>query len=86
MRRIKLDSFWRDYALLSEIDADAGNLSSAKENLAVASKLFEQQRSQLDSHNEASKVLARIRDNLRSTNTIDWSRALRRNTPAHLGP
>jgi SNF2 family DNA or RNA helicase len=64
MRRIKLDSFWRDYALLSEIDAEAGNLSSAKENLAVASKLFEQQRSQLDSHNEAGKVLARIRDNL----------------------
>ena len=65
MRRIKLDSFWRDYALLSEIDAEAGNLSSAKENLAVATKLFEQQRSQLDSHNEASKALARIRDNLR---------------------
>ena len=31
MRRIKLASYWRDYALLSEIEAVSGNLTKAKE-------------------------------------------------------
>jgi hypothetical protein len=33
MRRIKLASYWRDYALLSEIEAISGNLTKARENL-----------------------------------------------------
>ncbi|MBM2806828.1 MAG: polymerase-associated protein RapA, partial [Deltaproteobacteria bacterium] len=72
MRRIKLDSFWRDYALLSEIDAATGNLPSAKENLAIATKLLKLQHSQLDSHSEASKVLGRVRDLIRLQEHNRW--------------
>ena len=72
MRRIELDSFWRDYALLSEIDAVTGNLPSAKENLAIATKLQKRQRSQPDSPHEASKVLARVRDLLRLQEHNRW--------------
>ncbi len=65
MRRIKLASYWRDYALLSEIEAMSGNLSKAKENLAVATKLQRRQRLLMDSPQEASKALDRARDLIR---------------------
>lgn len=83
MRRIALDSFWRDYALLSEIDAVTGNLPSAKENLAIATKLQKRQRSQPDFHNEAGKVLARAIFSA-SRNKLDGSRAFRLAAPANL--
>ena len=65
MRRIKLASYWRDYALLSEIEAMSGNLTKAKENLAVATKLQRRQRLLMDSPQEARKALDRARDLIR---------------------
>ena len=65
MRRIKLASCWQDYALLSEIEAKSGNLTMAKENLTVATKLQRRQRLHMDSPQEARKALDRARDLIR---------------------
>ena len=65
MRRIKRASYWRDYVLLSEIDAMNGNVTMAKQDLAVAIKLQRRQRLLMDSPQEAKKVLDGARDFIR---------------------
>ncbi len=65
MRRIKMAPYWRDYALLSEIEAISGNLTKAKENLTMATKLQRRQRLLMDSHQEAKKILDGARDFIR---------------------
>jgi len=72
MRRIKLASYWRDYALLSEIEAASGNLTKAKENLAVATKLQKHQRFLMDSPREAREVLDRSRNLIRLQEHNRW--------------
>ncbi|MBI2227877.1 MAG: hypothetical protein HYU46_02115, partial [Deltaproteobacteria bacterium] len=72
MRRIKLASYWRDYALLSEIEAMSGNLTKAKENLTVATKLQRRQRLLMDSPQEARKALDRARDLIRLQEHNRW--------------
>jgi superfamily II DNA or RNA helicase len=62
MRRIKLASYWRDYALLSEIEAVSGNLTKARENLGLATKLQKRQRFLLDTPREAKEALDRARN------------------------
>ena len=57
MRRIKLASYWRDYALLSEIEAVSGNLTKARENLGLATKLQKRQRFLMDAPREAKEGL-----------------------------
>ena len=59
VHRIKLASYWRDYALLSEIDAVSGNLTKAKENLALATRLEKRQRVLADTRREVKEALDR---------------------------
>ncbi len=72
MQRIKLASYWRDYALLSEIEATIGNLIKAKENLAIATKLQKQQSFLMDSARDARKALDRVRDLIRLQEHNRW--------------
>ena len=72
MRRIKLAPFWRDYALLSEIEALSGNLAKAEKALAIAKKLQKRQRFSIDSPREATKVLDRARDLIRLQEHNQW--------------
>ena len=74
MRRIKLASYWRDYALLSEIEAANGNVAKAKQNLAVALKLQRQQSFLTDSPGEARKALDRARNLIRLREHNDWAK------------
>jgi superfamily II DNA or RNA helicase len=72
MHRIKLTPYWRDYTLLSEIEATSGNLKRARENLAVAIKLQKRQRFVMESPREARKVLDRARDLIRLQEHNQW--------------
>lgn len=71
MRRIKLASCWRDYALLSEIEAATGSLKKAKENLVIATKLQKRQRFLMDSPQEG-KALDRARNLIRLHEHNQW--------------
>ena len=59
VRRVKVFSYWRDYALLSEIEAVSGNLSKAKENLVLATKLQKRQGFLTDTPREGRAALDR---------------------------
>ena len=72
VRRIKLASYWRDYALLSEIDAVSGNLAKAKENLALATELQKRQRFVADTRREVKEALDRARNIIRLQEHNRW--------------
>ena len=72
VHRIKLASYWRDYALLSEIDAVSGNLTKAKENLALATKLEKRQRVLADTRREVKEALDRARNIIRLQEHNRW--------------
>jgi SNF2 family DNA or RNA helicase len=72
MRRIKLVSYWRDYALLSEIEAANGNLTKARENLALATKLQKRQRTLADTRREIREALDRARNFIRLQEHNRW--------------
>jgi superfamily II DNA or RNA helicase len=72
MRRIKLASYWRDYALLSEIEALSGNLTKAKENLDLARKLQKRQRFLMDTPREVREALDRARNLIRLQEHNRW--------------
>ena len=72
MRRIKLASYWRDYALLSEIEAVSGNLTKARENLGLATKLQKRQRFLMDTPREAKEALDRARNLIRLQEHNRW--------------
>jgi superfamily II DNA or RNA helicase len=72
VHRIKLASYWRDYALLSEIDAVSGNLAKAKENLALATKLEKRQRVLADTRREVREALDRARNIIRLQEHNQW--------------
>jgi len=72
LRRIKLASYWRDYALLSEIDAVSGNLTKAKENLALAAKLQKRQGFLVDTPREVKEALDRARSIIRLQEHNQW--------------
>ncbi|HEX2261799.1 MAG TPA: SNF2-related protein, partial [Candidatus Binatia bacterium] len=72
MRRIKLASYWRDYALLSEIEAVSGNLTKARENLGLATKLQKRQRFFMDSPREVREALDRARNLIRLQEHNRW--------------
>jgi superfamily II DNA or RNA helicase len=72
LRRIKLASYWRDYALLSEIDAVSGNLTNAKANLALATKLQKRQGFLVDTPREVKEALDRARNVIRLQEHNQW--------------
>jgi superfamily II DNA or RNA helicase len=72
MRRIKTASYWRDYVLLSEIDAASGNIPGAKQSLAIATKLQRQQRFLMESPQEGKKVLDSARAFIRVREHNQW--------------
>jgi superfamily II DNA or RNA helicase len=72
MRRIKLASYWRDYALLSEIEAASGNLTKARENLGLATKLQKRQRFLMDTSREIREALDRARNLIRLQEHNRW--------------
>ena len=72
VRRIKLASYWRDYALLSEIEAVSGNLTKAKENLALATKLQKRQGFVADTPREVREALDRARNIIRLQEHNRW--------------
>jgi superfamily II DNA or RNA helicase len=72
MRRIKLASYWRDYALLSEIEALSGNLTKARENLGLATKLQKRQRFLMDTPREVKEALDRVRNLIRLQEHNQW--------------
>jgi superfamily II DNA or RNA helicase len=72
MRRIKLASYWRDYALLSEIEAVSGNLTKARENLVLATKLQRRQRFLMDTPREVREALDRARNLIRLQEHNRW--------------
>ena len=72
MRRIKLASYWRDYALLSEIEAVSGNLTKARENLGLATKLQKRQRFLMDTPREVREALDRARNLIRLQEHNRW--------------
>ncbi|HSE85416.1 MAG TPA: SNF2-related protein [Candidatus Binatia bacterium] len=72
MRRIKLASYWRDYALLSEIEAVSGNLTKARENLGLAMKLQKRQRFLMDTPREVREALDRARNLIRLQEDNRW--------------
>jgi superfamily II DNA or RNA helicase len=72
MRRIKLASYWRDYALLSEIEALGGNLTKARENLDLARKLQKRQRFLMDTPREVREALDRARNLIRLQEHNRW--------------
>jgi superfamily II DNA or RNA helicase len=72
MRRIKLASYWRDYALLSEIEAVSGNLTKARENLGLATKLQKRQRFLMDSPREVREAIDRARNLIRLQEHNRW--------------
>jgi superfamily II DNA or RNA helicase len=72
LRRIKLASYWRDYAVLSEIDAVSGNLTKAKENFALATRLQKRQRSLVDTPREVKEALDRARNVIRLQEHNQW--------------
>ena len=72
MRRIKLASYWRDYALLSEIEAVSGNLTKARENLGLATKLQKRQRFLMDTPGEIREALDRARNLIRLQEHNRW--------------
>lgn len=72
MRRIKLASYWRDYALLSEIEAVSGNLTKARENLGLAAKLQKRQRFLMDTPREVREALDRARNLIRLQEHNRW--------------
>ncbi|HEY7555918.1 MAG TPA: SNF2-related protein [Candidatus Binatia bacterium] len=72
VHRIKLASYWRDFALLSEIDAVSGNLTKAKENLALATKLQKRQRFLADTRREVKEALDRARNIIRLQEHNRW--------------
>jgi superfamily II DNA or RNA helicase len=72
MRRIKLASYWRDFALLSEIEAVSGNLTRAKENLVLATKLQRRQRFLMDTPREVREALTRARNLIRLQEHNRW--------------
>ena len=72
MRRIKRAPYWRDFALLSEIEAVSGNLKKAEEALALAKKLRKRQSLLIDFPKEATKVLDRARDLIRLQQHNQW--------------
>ena len=72
MHRIKTASYWRDYVLLSEIDAASGNITGAKQDLAIATKLQRQQRFLMESPQEAKEVLDGARGFIRLREHNQW--------------
>jgi len=72
LERIKIASYWRDYALLSRIEAENGNIAKAKEHLAIATKLQRQHRFLMDSPREAREVLDQARDFIRLQEHNRW--------------
>jgi hypothetical protein len=72
MHRIRLLSYWRDYALLSEIEAATGHLTKARENLALATKLQKRQRTVADTRREIKETLDRARDFIRLQEHNQW--------------
>jgi superfamily II DNA or RNA helicase len=76
MRRIKLAAYWRDYALLSELEAISGNVKKAEEALRVATTLNKRQQFLIDSPHEASKILDRARGVIRLQEHNQWVRRL----------
>ncbi|MGH7797954.1 MAG: DEAD/DEAH box helicase [Candidatus Binatia bacterium] len=72
IRRVKLFSYWRDYALLSEIEAVSGNLPKAKENLALAIKLQKRQHTLADTRREIKEALDRARNFIRLQEHNRW--------------
>jgi superfamily II DNA or RNA helicase len=72
MQRIKLLPYWRDYALLSEIEAATGHFTKARENLALATKLQKRQRTLADTRQEIKEALDRARDFIRLEEHNRW--------------
>ncbi|MEX0806725.1 MAG: SNF2-related protein, partial [Candidatus Binatia bacterium] len=72
IRRVKLFSYWRDYALLSEIEAVSGNLPKAKENLVLATKLQKRQGLLMDTPREVREALDRARNFIRLQEHNRW--------------
>jgi superfamily II DNA or RNA helicase len=72
MRRIKLAPYWRDYALLSEIEALSGNLTKAKDDLARATRLQKHQRFVMDAPREGRDALDRARNLIRLQEHNRW--------------
>jgi superfamily II DNA or RNA helicase len=72
MHRIKLLPYWRDYALLSEIEAATGHLTKARENLALATKLQKRQRTLADTRREIREALDRARNLIRLQEHNRW--------------
>ena len=72
IRRLKLCSYWRDYALLSEIEAVSGNLPKAKENLVLATKLQKRQGWLMDTPREVREALDRARNVIRLQEHNRW--------------
>jgi tetratricopeptide (TPR) repeat protein len=72
MQRIKLFSYWRDYALLSEIEAVTGHLTKARENLDRATKLQKRQRTLVDTRREIRDALDRARNFIRLEEHNRW--------------
>jgi SNF2 family DNA or RNA helicase len=84
IRRIKLASYWRDYALLSEIEAATGSLKKAKENLVIATKLQKRQRFLMDSPQEGKQALDRARNLIRLHEHNQWVRRISSRDKAQL--
>lgn len=72
VRRVKLFSYWRDYALLSEIEAVSGNLPKAKENLVLATKLQKRQGFLTNTPREGRAALDRARNVIRLQEHNRW--------------
>lgn len=72
LQRIKIASYWRDYALLSQLEAESGNLAKAKGHLATATKLQKRQRFLMDSPREAREALERARNFIRLQEHNRW--------------
>ena len=72
IRRVKLFSYWRDYALLSEIEAATGNLPKAKANLVLATKLQKRQGFLTDTPRQVKEALDRARNVIRLQEHNRW--------------
>jgi superfamily II DNA or RNA helicase len=72
MQRVKLFPYWRDYALLSEIEAVIGHLTKARENLSLAIQLQKRQRTLMDSRQEIKEALDRARNFIRLEEHNRW--------------
>ena len=72
IRRVKLFSYWRDYALLSEIEAASGNLPKAKENLVLATRMQKRQGLLADTPREIREALDRARNFIRLQEHNRW--------------